>query len=178
MKHAILLTAFSAAMLLATPAAFAVGEPKAETAEAAKTSIDCPSGEIWVDACVVAEAGKYSDDQIATAARDLAYGGRNADSIHVLQMAADQNDPRILNYMGFNNRKMGRFEVGIGYYREALAKDPDYILARSYMGEGMMLAGDKAGAMEQLREIEARGGKDSEAYQMLAKAIETGKPNY
>jgi hypothetical protein len=46
------------------------------------------------------------------------------------------------------------------------------------MGEGMMLAGDKAGAMEQLREIEARGGKDSEAYQMLAKAIETGKPNY
>ena len=59
------------------------------------------------------------------------------------------------------------------YYARALAIDPDYVLARSYMGQGMVADGDMAGAKAQLAEIRDRGHQDSWAYVMLENAIQT-----
>lgn len=123
--------------------------------------------------CVEASRGMFSDDVLYVSARDLAYDGKFENAIHLLQLAENQDDPRILNYLGFSNRKMGRTAIAMEYYARALEINPDYILARSYMGQGLVADGDMAGAKAQLAEIRDRGHADSWAYVMLENAIQT-----
>ncbi len=73
-----------------------------------------------------------------------------------------------------NNRKAGRLEIGITYYRKALAINPDFVLAREYLGEGYVAAGRIDLAKLELNEIKNRAGASSEEYQDLSKAITTG----
>lgn len=141
------------------------------------TTQNCKNGEIWdkkKKKCVKAQSGLFDDDTLYEAARELAYAERYDEAIDILMLAADKNDPRILNYLGFSNRNAGRIEVGLGYYREALKRDPDYVLARSYMGQALVLIGDRVGAAVQLAEIEKRAGKDNWSYEALAAAIDKG----
>ncbi len=141
------------------------------------TTQKCKKGEVWnkkEKKCIKAEAGVTSDDALYETARELAYAERYDEAIALLQMAADQNDPRILNYLGFSHRNAGRMEVGLGYYQEAIKRDPDYVLARSYMGQALLQNGDRVGASVQLAEIEKRAGKDNWPYESLASALATG----
>ncbi len=141
----------------------------------------CPKGEVLKKnkktgkkECVEAEAGITTDDELYEAARVLAYAEQYNEAIFLLELAANRNDPRILNYLGFSHRNAGRFEVGMGYYQEALKRDPDYVLARSYMGQALLQNGDRVGATVQLVEIEKRAGKDNWPYESLASALATG----
>ena len=106
--------------------------------------------------------------------RELAYAGSHLDAMGVMDGMSDQNDDRVLTYRGFTNRKLGNVDVAMVFYQKAIDKDPDDILARSYMGQGMMDQGNKIGAMAQLREINARGGADTWAALSLSNAIATG----
>jgi tetratricopeptide (TPR) repeat protein len=92
----------------------------------------------------------------------------------VLAAIKNQNDPRVLNMMGYSNRKAGRLEIGITYYRKALAIDPNFVLAREYLGEGYVAAGRIDLAQIELNEIKNRAGVNSEEYRDLSKAITTG----
>ena len=47
-------------------------------------------------------------------------------------------------------------QKGLKYYQAALAVDPDYTLARSYMGEAFLQLGYRDKAVEQLAEIKLR----------------------
>lgn len=123
--------------------------------------------------CVEASRGMFDDDFIYVNARAMAYDGHFQHAINLLQLAENQDDPRVLNYLGFSNRKLGRTAIAMEYYARALAIDPDYILARSYMGQGLVADGDMAGAKAQLAEIRDRGHSDSWAYVMLENAIQT-----
>ena len=123
--------------------------------------------------CVEAERGMFTDDFLYVNARNMAYDGHYEHAINLLSLAANQDDPRILNYLGFSHRKAGRTDVAMTYYKRALAIDPNYNLARSYMGQGLVVDGDMDGAKEQLAEIRERGGQDSWAYVMLENAITT-----
>jgi tetratricopeptide (TPR) repeat protein len=139
-----------------------------------ETTKECKRGKIWDEKkakCVNPVQGSLSDDALFKAARELAYDGQYENALKVLAVAEDQNDPRILNYKGFANRKAGRMEEGMAYYQAALAIDPDYILARSYMGQALVSEGDFLGARYQLLEIEARGGRETWAYASLEKAL-------
>ena len=89
-------------------------------------------------------------------------------------MSEVQTD-RVLTYMGFANRKAGRVEEGMKYYLAALEKNPDNILARSYMGQGLVEQGKIELAEAQLDEIVARGGKDTWPEKSLRQAIESGE---
>ena len=89
----------------------------------------------------------------------------------MLQRAEDQDDPRVLNSLGFATRKQGRIEEGLTYYRRALAIDPNYVLAREYMGEAFLQKGDVASAREQLSEIGSRCGTSCTSYIKLASFI-------
>jgi tetratricopeptide (TPR) repeat protein len=89
----------------------------------------------------------------------------------MLGLVADKNDPRVLNMLGFSHRKSGRIEVGLGYYQEALAANPDFVLAREYMGEAFLTLGDLASAKGQLSEIEKRCGKGCAEYAALERQI-------
>ena len=63
--------------------------------------------------------------------------------------------PDILTYLGFANRKLQRFAVAEGYYRQALAAEPEHKQATEYYGELMVERGDMAGAKAMLARLDA-----------------------
>ena len=62
--------------------------------------------------------------------------------------------PDVLTYLGFANRKLGRYETAETYYRAALAAAPDHRGATEYYGELMVERGDLAGAERMLAKLE------------------------
>ena len=83
----------------------------------------------------------------------------------------NQQDPRVLNYLGYSNRKAGRLDVGITYYQKALAIDPNFNLAREYLGEGYIAAGRVDLAMNVLADIAKSCGTTCDEYKELNAAI-------
>ncbi|MBB4063364.1 tetratricopeptide repeat protein [Gellertiella hungarica] len=156
--------------------AFAAGEETDETSPPPKTetTTECKDGKVWdkkKKECVTPEQSGFNDDDLYRAAREFAYAGQYENAIRVLQLAANQNDPRILNYLGYSNRKSGHMELGMQYYKKALQADENYILARSYMGQALIEQGDVNAAKVQLVEIRDRGGEDTWAYRSLLQAL-------
>jgi tetratricopeptide (TPR) repeat protein len=164
--------------------AFAAGSP-APAAPAAPavspTQLKCKTGEVVktirkkgmkaMKKCVKATAGIIPDSELYQQGRLLAKQGEYEWALTVLAVVSDQNDPNVLNYMGYSNRKAGRLDIGITYYQKALAINPDFVLAREYLGEGYVAAGKIDLAKLQLAEIAKRAGTASEEYIDLAKAI-------
>lgn len=163
---------------LASPV-FAAGSDSTEPPKTTKTSTECEKGQVYDDktkACLDVKSDAVTDDDRYNAARELAYNGQYDRALEVLASAENQDDPRILNYYGFTNRKLGHAEEAMQFYNAALTADPDYILARSYLGQGLMAQGDLTGAVEQLEEIRLRSGTETWAYVSLKNAI-AGAPS-
>ncbi len=153
---------------------FAAGDAGGGAPKPTKTTQECEDGMVWdkeKKECVEAEQSMFDDDFLYENAREFAYDGQYDNAIKLLHLAANHQDPRILNYLGFSHRKAGRTDLGMTYYKQALAIDPDYNLARSYMGQALVLDGDIDGSWVQLAEIANRGGKDSWPYLALKQAI-------
>ena len=128
--------------------------------------------------CVRPDKTSYMDPEaLYRAIRELAYEGRYREAITVLDQLPlpDQTSDLALTYRGFTARKMGDLEQADIYYTQALAQNPDNLLARSYMGQGKVVSGDMVAAVMQLREIQARGGAGTWAETSLRTAIETGR---
>lgn len=64
--------------------------------------------------------------------------------------------PDILTYLGFANRKLGRFSIAEGYYRAALSAAPGHRGATEYFGELMVERGDMGGARRMLARLDAQ----------------------
>lgn len=162
--------------------AFAAGGGSSSSSDSKKVA--CPSGEVFdrkakdkngkAGACVSMKdkSASLTDDIIYDTGEALALAGRYEEAIDMLTLAANRNDPRVLNYLGFSHRKLGRIEVGMGYYREALRIDPGFTLARSYMGEAFLMRDDVDAAMGQLQLIAATVGTDAREYKLLEDAID------
>ncbi|MGQ3211025.1 MAG: tetratricopeptide repeat protein [Shinella sp.] len=118
------------------------------------------------------------DDKLYEAAREFAYAGQYENALRALHAASDQEDPRILNYLGYNTRKLGNMELGMSFYKRALQKDENYILARSYMGQALIEQGDIEGARVQLVEIRDRGGENTWAYRALLQSLGGERTTY
>ena len=175
MKKLLYLSLAAFLMTSGSSMTFAAGDNGGEPAE----PIKCKKGEVpkkvgnmWK--CVKVESGILPDEDLYQLGRRLAKAGEYEWALQVLAAVQNQNDPRVLNYTGYSNRKAGRLEIGITYYRKALAIDPNFVLAREYLGEGYVAAGRIDLAKLELNEIKARAGTASEEYQDLAKAISTG----
>ncbi len=154
--------------------AFAVGSDTSEPPEPTETTKKCEKGEVFnpdTKKCTKPTSKIFSDDQLYDAVRELAYAGHYDWAMDVIAAAANPNDPRMLNYKGFIHRKLGHFNLAMDYYKAAIKLDPDYILARSYMGQGLVAEGKMSAARAQLFEIEQRGGGDSWAYAALEQSI-------
>ena len=166
------------AILLFPAAAFAAGTTDNTPPKPTETTKVCKDGKIWdkkTKSCVNPKESRLDDDTRYAAVRELAYAGQYADALTVLAAMSDQSESRVLTYYGFTHRKTGRTDLGMQYYRAALKADPDNLLARSYMGQGLVEAGAIIGARFQLAEIEARGGMSSWPETALRKAIRSGK---
>lgn len=155
--------------------AFAVGGESDVPPESTETTVECTEGQIYDEktkSCVDAsDDNAFNDDTRHKAVRELAYAGAYERALSVLASVDNHEDARFLNYHGFIQRKQGNWNAAKGFYKAALTADPDYHLARSYLGQGLVAQGDRASAMAQLKEISARGGKGTWAYTALKLAL-------
>lgn len=143
---------------------------------ASPTTHGCKKGQVWnatSKKCVAVQSGILPDEDLYQQGRALAKQAQYDWAIQVLSTIQDQEDPRVLNYLGYSNRKAGRLDVGITYYSRALAIDPNFNLAREYLGEGYLAAGRVDLAMNQLAEIARSCGTGCEEYKELNAAITT-----
>jgi tetratricopeptide (TPR) repeat protein len=183
--------AFAAALatsLAVTPALAAPGggtgnaEPSAAApAKKSAKTLKCKRGETaklmttsgkknWK--CVKLKAEILPDDELYNQARLLADEGEYEWALDHLRLMSNQNDPEVLNYTGYANRKAGRLETGIAYYQQALSINPNYVQAREYLGEAYVLAGFNQLAQEQLNEIANRCGTTCDSYVELQKFMQ------
>lgn len=175
------LATFACTMLLSAPA-FAVGSDDETPPTPTETTQTCEDGQIFDEktkACVDADKQSLNDDDRYRAVRELAYAGRYDSALGVIAAADNAQDARFLNYRGFILRQRGDMGGALALYAAALRADPDYILARSYMGMGLAQMGHRGAARSQLEQIAARGGADTWAYRALAAALSgKGAPTY
>lgn len=171
MRRLVLAATFLSTIIIASPALAVGGGNDDASSDAVR---ECANGEVWdrdQSRCVPADQQSLNDDALFENGRALAYLGRFDEAVTVLGMIEDQNRPDVLNYLGYATRNAGDLQTGIAHYRRAIALDPDYTLARSYMGQALLLDGDRAGAIAQLDAIETRCGRDCRGYAELAEAI-------
>jgi tetratricopeptide (TPR) repeat protein len=168
-KKTLLALAATASLALSAPAFAAGGDSDASKHE-------CPAGKVYDEASkkCVDQKSELNDTQIYDAARQFAYAGKYDEALAMLKRAKNQDDSRILTYYGYTNRKLGNIDVAFDYYNRAIAADGNNLLARSYMGQGMVQQGNLEGARMQLVEIRDRGGKDTVAYKALYEALKNG----
>jgi len=112
-----------------------------------------------------------TDEQLYEQGKALAEAGKYDEALGVLAKVSKQDDPKVLNYIGYSHRKAGRLDKAIESYLKALAIDPDFVQARAYLGEGYISAGKLDLAKVELDEIKARCGETCKEYVELAKSI-------
>ena len=112
-----------------------------------------------------------SDEQTYNLGYWQAKSGSYEAALATLSSAKDQADPRIQTMIGFSLRKLGRVDEAMGYYRTALASNPNLTSTRQYLGEAFLQIGRPDQAREQLSEIAKRCGTACEDYRLLADAI-------
>jgi hypothetical protein len=134
----------------------------------------CAPGQVWDrkhHRCLRRSSGILPDSELTEYAYALAKGDRFQEAIDVLDMLANPDTPRALNYRGYATRKLGRTDEGISYYLKSVALDPAYPQVREYLGEAYVIEGKFDLAKDQLATIGKICGTQCEYYGELAKAL-------
>lgn len=166
-----------ATMISALPVALLANGEDSSPPKPTETTKQCWGKRVWDEKkqrCVRPKQSSLNQDQLYDAVRELAYAGRYDDAQGVLD-AMDQDDDRVLTYWGFTSRKLGDVDAAMAFYATALNKNPDNMLARSYLGQHLVETGDLEGAQAQLAEIETRGAGYSWPATSLRQAIYAGR---
>jgi len=125
--------------------------------DAVQAAIGQPShAELTTDPPLLFASAKAGDAAYVRAV-SLINEHRYQDAIAALQRAKTSfgAHPDILTYLGFANRKLGRYDVAVSYYRQALAVAPNHKGATEYYGELLVERGDMAGAKHMLAKLDA-----------------------
>lgn len=133
----------------------------------------CRAGKVWdqqKQKCVP-KSSRLDQESIFNAGRSLAYAGDYDGAIELLSAAPNRSDARVLNMMGYANRKLGNREIAMAYYKHSIAVDPNYALVREYFGKALLEDGDVPAAREQLARIAELCGTDCGIYAQLDSAI-------
>jgi tetratricopeptide (TPR) repeat protein len=152
-------------------------QPQLDALKAMQTTCGttCADAAKLADAIARVEAAMAGGKQAALAAPDIQLAeAKAADETYVTAVSlindkryeeaiAYLNDarwaagphPDILTYLGFANRKLGRFDVAEGYYQSALNISPTHRGALEYYGELKLERGNVAGAKAHLAKLEA-----------------------
>lgn len=157
--------------------AFAAGGGSSNPPKPTNTTKECKKSKVWSEKkkrCVKPENASLDQDGLYQAVRELAYADRLEDAQNVLSIMPDQSDDRVLTYWGFTHRKLGNVDLANAFYEQAIAQNPDNILARSYMAQGFVTEGRMEEAIAQWQAITTRGGEGSWAEKSLREAIRTG----
>lgn len=129
-------------------------------------------------ACVGAAHDGLSDAEAFYAGYWLAREGRYAEALAYLRLPKVP-DARVLTYIGFATRRLGDVDGALPYYARALSLDPDYAVARAYLGEAHLARAEVDRAKAELAEIARRCGTACPEYVDLAGHVsryEAGHP--
>ncbi len=120
----------------------------------------------------------HDGDHAYLTAVTLINEGRYQDAIAQLNISSQTFGPHpdILTYLGFANRKLGKFDVAEDYYRQALAAAPGHLGATEYYGELMVQRGDLIGARRMLSKLETSCGFGCAQADELRRWIIAAKP--
>ncbi len=141
------------------------------------TTTTCESGMVWdteLERCVTIRDSTLSPADRPTVARELAYAGRFDDAIALIEGGPRPFDSAALTILGYAHRQAGRMGLGLHYYDAALTADPDNLLARAYLGQAHLLAGNRGLAEAERLEIRARGGAGTWPDRALSDALDQG----
>ncbi len=116
------------------------------------------------------EHASASDDSLFYAGYWMAKTGRYSEALTYLN-AIRLKDEKALTYIGFAIRKSGNPAGALRFYSDALAKNPDYVVARAYLGDAYLTLGKPELAKAELAQIEQRCGRACEAHAELAAHI-------
>ena len=94
----------------------------------------------YVDAVRLINGGRYEEALTALKGAQVVFGPH----------------PDVLTYIGYANRKLGRYDLAESYYRQALAIAPNHRGATEYYGELMVVRGDLTGARRMLARLETQ----------------------
>lgn len=169
----------SIALLALFPAAaFAVGFGEENEPSPTETTTQCEEGQIWDDktqGCVSPKESSLSDETRFQAAREFAYMGQFQHAIAALQAMSNPTEDRVLATLGFAYRGLGDMRAAFDHYATALARNPDNLLARSYLGQAYVSQGNMPAAKAQLSQIVMRGGAGGWPERSLREAIKSGR---
>lgn len=110
-------------------------------------------------------------EQALTLGYTLAMSGKYKQALKHLRPVETADDPRVLTYIGFSERKLGRVDVAMSYYARALELDPRNVATLSYMGEAYLQKGEIAAAQDSLGQIASLCGMDCAEFKALNAAI-------
>jgi tetratricopeptide (TPR) repeat protein len=69
-------------------------------------------------------------------------------------VAADASNADAFNYLGYANRKLGKYPDAFTHYQKALALNPEHKGAHEYIGEAYLETGNLAKAEEHLKALD------------------------
>jgi len=136
--------------------------------------LTCNKGFVYdpkTQVCVPQQSRIIDDDALADYAYALTKENRFNEALGVLDLVADESNPKVLNYRGYITRKLGDVDGGIGFYLAGLKLDPNYVQLREYLGEAYVVKGRLDLAREQLSAIGHLCGTDCKHYVTLAAYI-------
>ena len=178
-----LLVAGAAALMLSVSIAEAAGESSSssDTSSSSTTTTTTSSPTTTTTAATPAAAtdpltARFGDLGPAyESARKLAEDGKYAEAIAALNALGKAEDPRVLNWLGYSTRKMGKAAEALVFYDKALSLAPDFVGAHEYRGEAYVMLGETDKAKAALAEIaKLCGNTTCPEHVALAKAIEGG----
>lgn len=156
--------AMGAALLLAATPLLADGRTVSKDQGPASAACDqLAKGTAAWSACVGQASVAMADDELFYAGYWLAKNGAYEQALGYLTLARTK-DERVLTYIGYATRKLGRVDEALPLYRQALSVNPDYVVARAYMGEAFLTKGEPDKARAELAEIARRCGTTCPAY--------------
>lgn len=120
--------------------------------------------------CVGAARVAVSDTELFYAGYWLAKSGKYEEALSYLSLA-NKRDEKVLTYIGFATRKLGRVDEAMPLYAKALEINPNYVVARAYLGEAYLTKGQPDAAKAQLSEIARRCGATCPEYIDLATTL-------
>jgi tetratricopeptide (TPR) repeat protein len=156
----VLSVALCASQVLVVPAMAQKGEPAPSNCDKFK------KGSPGWKKCTGNVKDEMTDEQVYYSGYWLARTGQYAEAIEILNKASVKNE-RILTYIGFATRKLGDHDAAMALYDRALAMNPNYTVARAYLGEAFIAKGNTAMARQQLAEIGLRCGTSCAEYSEL-----------
>ena len=88
-----------------------------------------------------------------------------------LVVAKEPRNVDALNYLAYSHRELGRHDVSMRYYQQALAINANHRGANEYLGQLYLKTGKMKEAQAQLAKLQKLCGKGCEEYESLRTAI-------